>query len=99
MACTSPGKTVKLIPRRISFSPAFACRSLISRIGLFDKLLSPAWLTLSAHAGRQAPAALSNASFQADAQQLLRFYRKLHRQLAKNFFAEPVHNHSHRVLG
>src|SRR5579871_5651503 len=41
---------------------------------------------------------LSNASFQADAQQLLSFYRKLHGQLAKHFLAKAVHDHRHGIF-
>ena len=41
---------------------------------------------------------LSDAPFEADAEQFLRFDRKFHRQLAKNFFAIAVHNHVHGVL-
>src|SRR5690242_8569529 len=38
MACTSPAFTVKSIPRRISLSPTFACKFLISRIGFPTRL-------------------------------------------------------------
>src|SRR5512143_3028975 len=41
----------------------------------------------------------SNASFQTDAQKLLRLHGELHRQLLEHLFAEPVHDHRDRVLG
>ena len=42
---------------------------------------------------------LTNAALKRDAQQLLRFQRKLHRQLLEHFLAEPTHDHRHRLLG
>jgi len=41
---------------------------------------------------------LSDASFQAHAQQLLRLDGELHRQLAEDLLAEAVHDHVDRVL-
>src|SRR2546421_12794650 len=41
----------------------------------------------------------SYAALEADSEQLLRFDGKLHRPLAKDFFAETIHNHVDRVLG
>src|SRR3954447_9023425 len=41
---------------------------------------------------------LPNRSFERHAQQLLRFHRELHRELSKNFLAEPVHDHVHGVF-
>src|ERR1700687_3536875 len=38
------------------------------------------------------------ASFQCDAEQLLRFDCEFHRQLLEYFAAEPAHDHRHRVL-
>src|SRR5215510_10866317 len=40
----------------------------------------------------------ADAAFEAHAEQLLRFDRELHRQLAEDFFAETVHDHVHGVL-
>jgi hypothetical protein len=42
---------------------------------------------------------LTDASFKAHTQKLLRFYRKLHRQFAEDFFTEAVHDHRYRVFG
>src|SRR5215469_10350989 len=42
---------------------------------------------------------LSHTTFQAHAQQLLRFDRKLHRKLAEYALAETVHDHRNRVFG
>src|SRR4051812_40975032 len=42
---------------------------------------------------------LSDASLQRDAQQLLRFDRELHWQLAEDFPAEPADDQVDRVLG
>src|SRR5919198_1384473 len=41
----------------------------------------------------------SHAAFQADAQQLLRFDRELHGQLAEDSLAEAVDDHRHSVFG
>src|SRR5579871_1505102 len=41
---------------------------------------------------------LTDASFQTDSQQLLGFHCEFHGQLAKNFFAEAVHDHGNRVF-
>src|SRR5262249_895993 len=40
-----------------------------------------------------------HASFEADAEQLLRLDRKLHRQLAEDLFAEAVDDHIDGILG
>lgn len=42
---------------------------------------------------------LSNAAFEADAEQFPRFHGELHRQDVVNFFAEAVDNHVDRVFG
>src|SRR6266576_554609 len=42
---------------------------------------------------------LADASFETDAEQLLRFHRELHRKLTEDLFAEAVHDHADRVLG
>src|SRR3982075_2660304 len=39
------------------------------------------------------------ASFERNAEELLRFDREFHRQLLENFAAEAAHDHRHRVLG
>src|SRR5437016_1591328 len=41
---------------------------------------------------------LSDTSFQADAQQLLRFDGKFHRQFLEDFLAKTVDDHVHGVL-
>src|SRR3954470_14029644 len=41
---------------------------------------------------------LSDASLEADPQQLLRLDRELHRQLLEDLLAEPVHEHKERAL-
>src|SRR3954447_9772967 len=87
MACTSPGFTVRAMPRRISFSPAFARRSLISSI-------STPKSEICAAARRPLP----DAAFQAHAQQLLRFHGELHRELLEHFLTEAVHDHRDRVF-
>src|SRR5947208_14583696 len=42
---------------------------------------------------------LANGPLQADAQQVLRLHRELHRQLLEDFLAEAVDDHRDRVLG
>src|SRR3954471_18759906 len=42
---------------------------------------------------------LTDRSFQADTEQLLRFDGELHRQLPEHFLAEAADDHVHRVLG
>src|SRR5881396_241257 len=43
--------------------------------------------------------ALSNAALQGDAQELLRFDGKFHRQLPEDLLAEPADDHVDRVFG
>src|SRR2546425_5992102 len=45
------------------------------------------------------PAASTDAPLETDAEQPLRLHGELHRQLLEDFFAEPVDDHGHRVLG
>ena len=41
---------------------------------------------------------ITDASFQAHAEKLLRFDREFHRQFPEHFLAETVHDHVHGVL-
>src|SRR5437016_8151968 len=43
-------------------------------------------------------AILTNASFETDSEQFLRFHGELHGELAKYVLAETVHDHRYRVL-
>src|SRR6185295_14511980 len=82
-ACTSPGRTVRVMPLRISLSPAAARRSLISSTIRISSVFCP----------------LPDAALETDPQQLLRLDGELHRQLLEDLLAEPVHDHRDRVLG
>src|SRR3954462_6728125 len=83
-ACTSPGRTVRVMPLRISLPPADARKSLISSTIRISSVLFRS---------------LSDTSLEANSQQLLRLDRELHRQLLEDLLAEPVHDHRDRVLG
>src|SRR5690348_11961093 len=86
---TSPGFTVRFTPRRISWPSTWAWRFLISSKLILHSLN---WnLCLAARRS-------SDASFEADAEQLLRFDRELHRQLAEDALAEAVDDHRDGVL-
>src|SRR3990172_5414122 len=87
IACTSPAWTSKSTPCKISCSPTFTCRFFTLSI-LFFPLSS---------IGFRLPD-LANAALQADAQQLLRLDRELHRQLADDLLSKAVHDHRDRVL-
>ena len=41
---------------------------------------------------------LADAAFETDAEKLLRFHGKLHRQLAKDLFAETIDDQRYRIL-
>src|SRR5215467_15098164 len=87
--CTSPASKLRSIPFRISRLSTRTCKFLISS----KLILRP----LSRYPQVPSPIS-SDAALQADAQQLLRFHCKLHRQLAENPLAEPVHDHGHSVF-
>src|SRR5262245_43618193 len=81
-ACTSPARTSRSTPRRISrpSTPAWRFRMLsITSAGLI--------CSTSAH-----------AAFEAHAQEPRRLDRELHREVLEDFLAEAVHDHRHRVL-
>ena len=63
-------------------------------------VLSPdaAWRSLISSM-RMSSSFSRTAAFEADAEQLLRLDRELHRQLLEDFLAEAVDDHVHRVLG
>src|SRR5579862_7623253 len=83
MECTSPGLTSRLMPFRISWPPTSACRSRIS-----SKLISHLIVTRA-----EGCAGSTDAALKTDAEQFLRLDGKLHRQFAKDFLAEAVHDH------
>src|SRR6476661_3628406 len=83
MAWTSPGCTVRSMPRRMTLSSTRAWRFLISSMVRDDS--------------RDVPVS-ANTSFQTHPQQLLRLDGELHRQFAEHLLAEAVHDHVDRVL-
>src|SRR3989338_703516 len=83
MACTSPAFTSRSMPRRISRTPALACKSLMISIVFVLFRFSR----------------LANAPLQTDAQQLLGLHGELHRQFADNLLAEAVDNHRDGIFG
>src|SRR5688572_7188158 len=72
------------MPLRISLSPTFACKSLISSIARTLLLLS---------SFRSYVRPLSDASFEADSQQFLRLDGEFHRQFAEDLLAESINDH------
>src|SRR5687767_420739 len=107
IAWTSPALTVRSTPLRICLSPTRAWRFLISSRGAIvasyvARATSPVIPFLVPGHGRSRPChdsqPLTDAAFQAHAQQLLRLDRELHRQLAEDFLAEAVDDHVHRVF-
>src|ERR1700722_3631557 len=90
MACTSPRFTVSERPWRISRSSTPTCRFLTSSNGItFFRFFS----------SRGAPkAALSNRTFEADRDQLLRFHREFHRQLLQHVLDKAVDHEADRLF-
>src|SRR3984957_17598666 len=90
MACTSPLFTVSESPWRISRSSTRTCRFLTSSNGItFFRFFS----------SRGAPkAALSNRTFEADRDQLLRFPREFHRQLLQHVLDKAVDHEADRLF-
>src|SRR3989441_3311737 len=82
-ACTSPARTSRSSPRRISVRLTLACRSSITSIA--DPLL--------------ATDGSANTALETHAEELLGFHGELHRQLAKDLLAETVDDHRHGILG
>src|SRR6478672_10553688 len=91
MECTSPAFTFRSIPLRISWLSTLTCRFLIS-----SKLI-PGPLTRCVVCYLRDPS-LSDAAFQADAQQFLRLHGKLHGQLAEHSLAEAVYDHRYSIF-
>src|SRR5215813_14793879 len=81
-AWTSPARTVRSMPRRISWLPTWTCRFLISSI----------------RSSSARDTHLPDAALEADAQQLLGFHGELHGQLTKDLLAEAIDNHRDRIL-
>src|SRR5215510_4911780 len=73
------------MPLRISSPPTATCKFLTS-----SKLI--------VFSGWFVSVRLTNAAFQAHAQQFLRLHRKLHWKLAEDLFAEAIHDHRNGVL-
>src|SRR5579862_4523542 len=92
IACTSPRRTTRSMPRRISAVPTFACRFSIWRI-----TLPLIWRSFTAEA--RCNLSLPDAPLEAHAQQLLRLDGKLHRQLLEDLLAEAADDHRDRVFG
>src|SRR6266571_4161315 len=92
MACTSPARTVRSTPRRISRPSTEAWRFFISSMACL-RPRSPRGLRPGlVHR-------LPNTAFQTDAEQPLRLHGELHGQLLEDFPAEAVHDHADGVLG
>src|SRR4029079_12963202 len=106
MACTSPGRTSRSIPLRMSIPPARAFSPRMASIGApwdaLASLASAAFASLNAFASFNAfalPFSLANASLQAHTEQFLGLDRELHRQLPGDLLAEAVDDEVHGVLG
>src|SRR5687768_9815040 len=113
MAWISPAPIESEIPLRISFSPTFARKFLISSIVTEENIANrrgrggrrgerrlEAPLRPSASSAVQdVVVGLPDRPFQSDTEQLLRLERELHRQLLEHFLAEPAHDHRDRLLG
>src|SRR5262245_55857795 len=80
-----------------SSAALIAAFTSFSRYLLASSPSFPAAVTLSPSLGMCA-SCLPHAALQAHAQQLLRFHRELHWQLAEDFLAETIHDHVDRVL-
>src|SRR6266851_9768149 len=91
MECTSPAFTLRLMPLRISWLSTLTWRFLIS-----SKLIP--FLSLDFCNFMRQSSDLSDAAFQADAQQFLRLHGKLHGQLAEHTLAEAVHDHRYSIF-
>src|SRR5260370_9384130 len=91
MECTSPAFTLRSMPLRISCLSTLTCRFLISSKLIPVPLISCVVATCMV-------SALSDAAFQAHAQQLLRLHRKLHGQLAEHTLAEAIHDHGDAIF-
>src|SRR3546814_36643 len=100
MACTSPLPTFRSIPFRIGFSATFTCRLLISIIvsvpPVAAALRRPGRRRVVVRERRARASA--DAALQADADELLRLDRELHRKLLEHFAAEAVDDQRHGVL-
>src|SRR3954466_8035089 len=88
IACTSPGLTVSDSPWRISRSSTRTCRFLTSSNDIIFSVLSHP----EDREGESLPerAALSNRTFEADRDQLLRLDGEFHRQLLQHVLDETV---------
>src|SRR5262245_15555116 len=108
MACTSPARTSRSIPLRISFPPARAFKPRMTSIGPPGSVFASAGEDLPfgfagapcsfRFAGAPLSFRLANAPLQADAEQLLGLDRELHRQLAEDLLAEAVDDQVDGVL-
>src|ERR1700675_1943936 len=85
IACTSPGFTVSDSPWRISRSSTRTCRFLTSSKDIISSVHSR---PSSAVGAAQRAMGLSNRTFEADRNQLLRFHREFHRQLLQHVLDE-----------
>src|SRR5690606_19982095 len=108
MACTSPGFTCSDRPLRMSRPPMEAWRlSILSMVssrvpcggsGPWERP-RPRWCdALSRPRPLPRESGSADAAFQAHVQQLFRFHRELHRQLAEDLLAEAVDDQAHRVF-
>src|SRR3546814_5334078 len=93
MACTSPLPTFRSIPFRIGFSATFTCRLLISIIvsvpPVAAALRRPGRRRVVVRERRARASA--DAALQADADELLRLDRELHRKLLEHFARSEEH--------
>src|SRR6185437_12741394 len=75
-------------------SPAFTVRLMPLRISR-----SPTLACRSMISSNGITVFLTDASFQTDSEQFLRFHGELHGELAEDLFAEAVYDHADGVLG
>src|SRR5215831_18758342 len=73
-------------------SPAFTVRSMPRRISL------PATVACKFLTSSSAIFRLTNASFETDAEQLLRLHRELHGKFAEDLLTESMHDHGDGVF-
>src|SRR3954447_9639047 len=89
-----PASTFASVDLPEPFGPMIACTSPVPTLSVRPRRISlpsmPAWRLLIR--------ALTDASFQRNSEQLLRFDGELHRELAEHFAAETADDHRHRVF-
>src|SRR5262245_59916324 len=101
MACTSLAFSVRSMPRSISLSSTRAWRLEILSISSLAPTEVPSVGLGSISKptdGLPWGGSLPDTSLEAHPEQLLRFDRELHRQLAEHFLAESVDDHVDRVF-